>query len=208
MRANDKSLVCTLSGLALLLLMAQPPSVAADERYSLGVRGGGLFRANSGYAEHGEAFGLSGLDVGGGAAVEAAVRLLPKTWITAGWTGFGSNASKRLSQVRLLSQAALVGVRYTAVDYRWMEGSQAMAMTLDASLAGGWYRLSEVFDGLSRRDSSIGGRAGLSTSLYWRSYGLTWGYAYHAARASLTDNFDGRIRAGGHEISGGLSVRF
>ena len=75
-------------------------------------------------------------------------------------------------------------------------------------MGGGWYRIGERI-GEERRDAEgWGGRAGLSLTVYWRALGYQVGYAYHATGARLEDGRGGSMSAGGHEVGGGLSLRF
>jgi len=187
-----------------------PAVAAADsgDRVALNLRGGGLARNDDGYAEHAGVFGLSGVGLGGGGVLEAGVRVAPRVWLFGSWSGFNSIVQKRTSELRLMTTAVLGHVRVRAYDHTFYARGQRYSFIVDASLGGGQYRLEEDFDGETRAASSLGARAGAQMTFYWRSIGYGIGYAYHHATARLEDRLGGKIGAGGHEFTGGLSVRF
>jgi len=202
-----RSLFAVASFIALVLA---PSAIRADggDRITLDLRGGGLARSNDGYAEHAGVFGLSGMELGGGGMVEAGVRVAPRVWLAASWSGFGSIARKRASELHLMTTAVLAHIRVRAYEKNFYSRGQRYSFAVDASLGGGRYRIEDSFDGETRSDSSPGGRAGLQLSFYWRMVGYSLGYAYDHASARLEDQLGGSVAAGGHEFTGGLSLRF
>jgi hypothetical protein len=171
---------------------------------TISLRGGGYLRDDGGYLEHAQTFGWDRIDASGGAVVEAGTEIVPRLSVHLSWGSFTSRATKRLDTLELRSDAVLAHVRWAA--WRW-ERREVMAQA-QISLGGGFYRLSETLDEMQRASSSPGLRAGADVSIYWRWIGFIFGYGYHYASASVSDQIGGSVAAGGHEVSAGLSVRF
>ena len=171
---------------------------------TLSLRGGGLVRDDDRYLSHAQTFGFEGLDATGGAVLEAGTEIAPRLSLHLSWGGFTSQSAKRLDTLALRTDAVLAHVRYAA--WRW-ENREVMAQA-QLSVGGGFYRIAETFDTMSRAASSAGVRAGADVSIYWRWAGFVFGYGYHLAPAQLADRIGGTVSAGGHEVSAGFSIRF
>jgi hypothetical protein len=179
---------------ALLLVLAT----------TFSLRGGGYVRDDDRYLSHAQTFGFDRLDATGGAIIEAGSEIATRLSLHLSWGGFNSISTKRLDTLELRTDAVLAHVRYAA--WRW-EKREVMAQA-QLSIGGGFYRISETFDEMTRAASSAGLRAGADLSIYWRWVGFIFGYGYHLAPATLADRIGGTVSAGGHEVSAGFSVRF
>ena len=171
---------------------------------TISLRAGGYVRDDGGYLSHAQTFGFGSLDTSGGGVIEAGSEIAPRLSLHVSWGVFSSNATKRLVKLGLRTDALLAHVRYAA--WRW-EGHVAMAQ-VQVSIGGGFYGINENFDGTIRDASGAGVRAGADLSMYWRGLGFIFGYGYHLASAALADRIGGSVSAGGHEVSGGFSLRF
>lgn len=199
-----------LFGLALAAAVAPGAARAGEERLTLSMRGAAFDRDDGGYADHAGVFGLGGAEVGGGGVVEAGVRVAPRLWLYASWSGFTSVAARRLDELRVSNQALLVqaGVTVFRRDEltAWTEG-MPIALRCDLVAGGGLVTLRDELDGVSRRARGPGLRAGAQVTVSWRALGLTLAYGRHFARASLEDRLGGELGAGGNELGAGLSLR-
>jgi hypothetical protein len=171
---------------------------------TVSVRGGGLVRDDNQYLSHAQTFGFDRLDATGGAVLEAGTEIAPRLSLHLSWGGFNSTSAKRLDTLELRTDAVLAHVRYAV--WRW-EKREVMAQA-QVSIGGGFYRIGETFDDMTRSASSAGMRVGADLSTYWRWVGFIFGYGYHLAPATLADRLGGTVGAGGHEVSAGFSVRF
>ncbi len=179
-----------------------------EERIRLDLRGGGLARNDDGYADHASVFGLSGVGLGGGGMLEAGVRVAPRFWVAGSWAGFGSVARKRTSELSLMTTAVLAHVRVRPFDKTFYARGQRYSFVIDIAVGAGRYRIEDTLDGETRSASSFGVRGGVEMTFYWRAIGYSLGYAHNRASARLEDQLGGSVSAGGHEFTGGPSLRF
>lgn len=193
---------------AAALIAGARPAWADEERVTVNLRGAAFIRSDDGYAEHAEVFGLGGAGLGGGGVVEGGLRLAPRLWLYASWSGFTSLSDRRLGQLRVTNQVLLAQVGLTALRRDLAISSERFAIRIDLVAGGGLYSLSDDLDGVSRSERGPGGRAGGQVTFSWRSLGFIVAYGFHLASASLDDRVGGSLRAGGNEVSGGLAIRF
>jgi hypothetical protein len=193
---------------ATALLAAAPPAWADEERLTVNLRGAAFIRSDDGYAEHAEVFGLGGADLGGGGVVEGGVRVLPRLWLYASWSGFTSLSERRLGQLRVTNQVLLAQVGLTALRRDLDISSERFAIRIDLLAGAGMYSLSDDLEGVARSDRGPGGRVGGQVTFSWRSLGFIIAYGFHLSSASLDDRVGGSLRAGGNEVGGGLALRF
>jgi hypothetical protein len=193
----------------LALAAASHPARADEERLTLTLRGGAYDRNDDGYADHAAVFGLSGAEVGGGGVIEGGVRVLPRVWLYASWSGFMSQAARRLDQLRVTNQAFLVQAGLTVYRRdRLFGGDLPFSIRVDVLAGGGLYTLHDELDGASHSARGPGARAGSQVTLSWRNVGFIAAYGLHLARASIEDRVGGELRAGGNEVGAGFSVGF
>jgi hypothetical protein len=198
-----------LLGLALAAAVAPGAARAGEERLTLAMRGAAFDRDDGGYADHAGAFGLGGAEVGGGGVVEAGLRVAPRVWLYASWSGFTSVAARRRDELRVSNQAFLVQAGATLFRRDELLGPAVapIALRCDVLAGGGLVELRDQLDGASHRARGPGLRAGAQVTLSWRALGLSVAYGRHFARAALEDRLGGELGAGGNEIGAGLSVR-
>lgn len=197
-----------ITAFAASLMVPGSSRADAGERVRLDLRGGGLARNDDGYADHASVFGLPGVGLGGGGMLEVGVRVAPRIWVAGSWAGFGSVARKRASELSLMTTAVLAHLRVRGYDKTFYARGQRYSFVIDATFGAGRYRIEDTFDGETRSASSPGVRGGAQMTFYWRAIGYSLGYAYNHASARLEDQLGGSVSAGGHEFTGGLSVRF
>ena len=201
--------VLQTAGLAALAVLIVAGTARADEeRVTLSMRGSTLDRDDSGYADHAEVFGLAGAEVGGGGVVEAGVRVAPRVWLYASWSGFTSQGARRLGELRvdnrvLLAQAGLTLFRRDGL----FSVRLPFSLRCDVLAGGGLYSMRDELDGESQSVSGPGLRLGGQVTLSWRSFGLIIAFGRHFTRASIEDRVGGGLGAGGNEFGAGLSLR-
>jgi hypothetical protein len=196
--------------LGVLAVAAAPrPATAGEERLTLSLRGGAYDRDDDGYADHAAVFGLRGAELGGGGVIEGGVRVWPRLWLYASWSGFTSATRRRLDELQVTNQAFLVQAGVTV--FRRDElfgGGLPFSIRVDVLAGGGLYSLKDDLDGASHSVRGPGLRAGSQVTISWRSLGFITSYGLHLARVSLEDRVGGELRAGGNEIGAGVSVGF
>lgn len=194
-----------------MLIAVLPAAASAEDRVSLSLRGGGLVRDDRGYGDHASAFGLGDPRLGGGGVVEAGVRVAPRLWLLASWAGFASTAARRESELTVRQHLLVAQLGFTAYrhELHFQEGGdESIAFALDLVAGGGVTTLSDELDGAARAERGAVARAGAQLEVSWRSVGVVLAYGYHASRVLLHDRVGGALGAGGHEVSGGLSLGF
>ena len=175
------------------------------------MRGAAYDRDDDGYADHAATFGLDGAEVGGGGVIEGGVRVLPRLWLYASWSGFTSLAQRRLGELRVSNRALLLQAGLTVFrrdDLLADAVRSPLSIRIDVLAGGGLYSLSDELDGASHSARGPGARAGAQATVSWRSFGFIVAYGLHLARPSLEDRVDGELRAGGNEFGAGLALRF
>ncbi len=188
------------------------PEVARQFRGLLvTLRGGGYIRSNKGFVDHASVFGYD-FRGGGGGGIEASYEVVPRLSFGLSWSGFTMAATRRDAEIRITSQAVLLQARFA--PYRRTFAKDFFTQ-LELTAGGGAYFLRQTYDDptlyaqpFDHRRSKPGFRVGIDASVYWKSVGFMLGYAFHYAPAYVEDDLGGKIYAGGHEISAGLSFRF
>lgn len=195
--------------LAPVLLVLAAGTAAADEgRFSLTLGGSALNREDGGYADHAEVHGLSHVEVGGGGRLEGGVRVLPRLWLLASWSGFTSVAARRLSELDVYSDALLAHVGFTAWRQEFDTGGFPWAARFDLTAGAGRYRMHDDFDGEGQDVSGPGARFGAQIGASWKAVGLVFSYGWHLTGVEVEDRLGGTLGAGGHEFGGGLRFEF
>ena len=195
--------------LAPVLLAIAAGRAAADEgRFSLTLRGGAFNRDDAGYADHAEVHGLANPELSGGGVLEGGVRVLPRLWLLASWSGFSSRAPRRLSELSVVNQAILAHVGFTAWREEFDTGGFPWAVRFDLMAGGGLYRISDSLEGEGQEDSGPGARVGAQIGASWKAVGLVFSYGWHMTGARVEDRLGGSLGAGGHELGGGLRLEF
>ncbi|HEU5060152.1 MAG TPA: hypothetical protein VFU21_26655 [Kofleriaceae bacterium] len=193
---------------AALVALAAGDAAADEGRFSLSLRGGAFNRDDGGYADHAQVYGLSNPEVSGGGVLEGGVRVLPRLWLLASWSGFTSSGPRRLSELSVTSSAVLAQVGFTAWREEFATGEFPWSMRLELTAGGGYYTISDQLDGEGRRDRAPGARVGAQVGASWKAVGLVLSYGWHMTGARLEDRLGGTLGAGGHEIGGGLRFEF
>jgi hypothetical protein len=193
---------------AITTTLAAPAALADESRLSLTLRGGGLDRNDSGYADHAEAFGLGNPESAGGGVIEAGVRFGPRLWLLGSWSGFTSTTFRRLDQLEVSSQAVLAHLGVTAIEHHIEVNDEPTWLRLDLTAGAGLHILRDELNGETSRDSGPGARLGVQLSYSWRAIGFGVAYGWHLTRVELEDRLGGTLGAGGHEVSAGLSLRY
>lgn len=181
-----------------------------EDRFSLGLRGGGFVRDDRGYGDHAAAFGFGDPQLGGGGIVEAGVRVAPRLWLLGSWSGFSSLGARRDSELRVGQHTFLAQVGVTvyrrafALELEDEEDEESIAIDLAAVAGGGVTFLEEELDGTGRSARGGIGRGGAQLAVSWRAIGMVMAYGWHLSRVEVRDRLGGALGAGGHEISAGL----
>jgi len=193
---------------AAAILSAASPAAGDEERFSLTLRGAAFDRDDTGYADHAQVFGLGSPEVGGGGVVEAGVRVLPRLWLVGSWSAFATLGKRRLDALRVANHALLLQLAVTAARVDIDLQGEPTWLRLDLMGGGGLYWISDELDGEEQNASAPGARVGAQVSYGWRALGLSLSYGWHMSRARLEDRLGGALRAGGHELGAGLSLRW
>lgn len=179
--------------------------------FTFSLRGGGYIRSNKGFVDHARVFGYD-FRGGGGGGVEASYEVVPRLAFGLSWSGFTMAATRRYSEIRVTSQSLLLQARWA--PYRRTFAKDFFTQ-LELTAGGGAYFLRQTYEDptlysepFDHRRSKPGFRVGFDASVYWKSVGFVLGYAFHYAPAYVEDDLGGKIYAGGHEISAGISFRF
>jgi hypothetical protein len=188
----------------ILLALAAGPAAADEGRVSLTLRGGALDRDDGGYADHAEVHGLASPELGGGGVLEAGVRILPRLWLLASWSGFSSSAPRRLSELSVVNQAILAQIGVTAWRREFDTGGFPWAVRFDVTAGGGIYRISDSLEGEGQADRGPGARVGAQIGASWKAVGLVFSYGWHLTGVEIEDRLGGSLGAGGHEFGAGL----
>lgn len=191
----------------LMLALGEGAAAADEERFSFELRGGGLNRDDGGYADHAVVYGLSNPEFAAGGVVEGGVRVLPRLWLLASWSGYYSRGPRRLSELSVTNRAVLAQVGFTAYREEFEYGGP-WVLRFDLEAGGGLYTLSDDLDGEGHRDRGPGGRVGAQVAGSWKSIGLVVSYGWHVTGVRLTDRVGGELGAGGHELGAGLLLQF
>lgn len=191
-----------------VIALAAGAAAADEERFSLALRGAAFDRDDGGYADHAEVYGLASPELGGGGVLEGGVRVLPRIWLLASWSGFTSSAPRRLSELTVHNQALLAHVGFTAWRAELLTGELPWAVRVDLTAGGGLYTISDQLEGEGQRDRGMGARVGAQVGASWKAVGLVLSYGWHMTGVGIEDRVGGQLGAGGHEIGAGLRFGF
>lgn len=205
-------MVIVIAIVMIIVLVVGGGLARADDRFSLSLRGGGFVRDDRGYGDDAAAFGFGDPQLGGGGVVEAGVRIGPRLWLLGSWSGFSSLGTRGESELEVRQQTLLAQLGFSvyrrafAFDLEDDEGQESIALDLAAVTGGGFTFLADDLDGAGSSERGAIGRSGAQLRASWRAVGLVLAYGWHYSRVSLRDRLGGELGAGGHEISGGLSL--
>jgi hypothetical protein len=206
-----------VAALAVATALCLCSAAAAKETYAITVnfRGGGLVRDDHGYLRDARAFLYDINGGGGGGAFEAGVELVPRLSLHASLAGYSATATRGDQKLTVSSSMWLFHARFAFLRQWWKTADGLVMTQLQGSLGAGGYLMRDRYEDAARPDSAIvhtdqagGWRVGADWSIYWRSLGFVAGYAYHHSAAYVADRLGDSVRAGGHEITAGLSLRF
>lgn len=199
----------TLAACSLLASIA-----GAKDQFALTVsfRGGGLVRDDHGYLADARAFQFD-LPPGGGGAFEVGFEFFPRLSLMGSLAGYSSSATRGDQRLFVSSSMWLFQVRYAPWRHSF-RGAEVM-MQAEAAFGAGGYLLRDRLEDTSRpgealvkSDRAGGFRVGADYSIYWRWLGAVIGYGFHRSPAYVADRLGGSLRAGGHELTAGVSLRF
>lgn len=198
--------------MVIVLVVGGGLARADEDRLSLDLRGGGFVRDDRGYGDHAAAFGFGDPQLGGGGVVEAGVRVAPRLRLLASWSGFSSLGARGGSELEVTQQTLLAQLAFSvyrrafAFELEEDEGREAITLDLAAVTGGGVTFLSDELEGAGSSARGAIGRSGAQLRASWRAVGLVFAYGWHYSRVAVGDRLGGELGAGGHEISGGLSL--
>ena len=214
---SARRLAIALAALVTCSLVTSGRAAAKDkDQYAVSVElyGGGYIRSNKGFVDHAAVFGYDFRGSGGG-GIDAGFEILPRLSVHASWSAYTMSATRRLSDITITSQAVLLQARYAFFRKRFPVGGTSLMTQVEGVLGGGYYHLRESYEDPSlyprpftHNRPGVGVRGGIDASVYYGSFGLVLGYAFQYSPAHVDDQLGGKIYAGGHEITGGLALRF
>jgi hypothetical protein len=206
----------TAASLATCVLTAGVAQAKDKDAYAVSVElfGGGYVRSDKGFVDHARVFGYDFRGSGGG-GIDVGFEIVPRLSVHASWSAYTMAATRRLSEVRITSQSLLGHARYAFYRQRWPLGGSSVMVQVEGVLGAGYYHLRETYDDptlyprpFEHKRPGFGMRGGIDASVYYGSFGLVLGYAFQYSPAHVEDDLGGKIYAGGHEITGGLALRF
>lgn len=183
--------------------------------FTVNFRGGGQFRRDTGFGDDAAAFGFGRVTQGGGANLELYWAPWKRWSFGLSFGGYSASATRTTATLTLSSQAWLAHGRFAFWRSVRRAGKELFLLQLEADAAAGVYSVKRSFGDATQysaelvdRDRSWGARLGLDASAYWHAVGLVFGYAYAYSPATVHDALGHGAQAGGHEITGALSLRW
>ncbi|MGZ3449789.1 MAG: hypothetical protein ACXVEF_09335 [Polyangiales bacterium] len=182
--------------------------------FTADVRAAMLIRSNSEYFHQAETFGYPVSNPAGGIVLDLGAEILPRLTLFAAGGYYGHGATREgFGKLMLTSESLLLGLRYAIKRSDVVE--KVMQLQLEGWAAGGAYFIRETYSDplLSaqtyvRDGSSAGFAGGLDASMTILAIRFIAGYAYHYAPASVSNEIGGVARAGGHQLTLGLGIRW
>jgi hypothetical protein len=147
----------------------------------------------------------TGLGPSYGGLFEVGVEMYPRLSLVASYNYQHAGTHPGEGFQGLTSDALLAHLRY-AVWRRYSYNYRSMAQ-LQLSAGTGAWRLDGNTASAVHRSTSSGFRGGADLGFYCGVVGLVFGYGWTYAPAFISDSAGGRVEAGGHEVTIGLSLR-
>lgn len=183
--------------------------------FTVNLRGGGQIRRDLGFGDDAAAFGFGRVMQGGGGGLELYFAPWKRLSFGLSFGGFSAAATRTTATLTLTSQAWLAHARAALWRSVRRAGKQEFLLQLEADAAFGVYSMKRTYEdgtlysaALVASDRSWGARLGLDASVYWHAVGLVFGYGYAYSPAAVHDALGHGAQAGGHEITGALSLRW
>jgi hypothetical protein len=176
------------------------------------VRSTFLFRHDTNYVDHMSTFGYSMPSVAPGISLTAGVELLPRVALLAQGMYAMAGADRNDAHLRVASGAVLGAARWSFL--RWEAPENGIMSELALSAGFGRYLIRETYvntalaPNVTTKDAgAFGGYGGVEAAVVYRMFRAALGYSYHLTPASIADNIDGKMYAGGSELWLGVGVR-
>jgi len=206
--------VLTPWGACAVLAIASPAGAKEAGAITVNFRGGGLIRDDHGYLRDARVFQYD-ITGGGGGAFEVGVEIVPRLSVYGSLAGYSASSTRGDQKLTVSSSMWAFHARYALLRHWWKTADGLVMTQLEGSMGAGGYLVRDRYEDAARPDDPIvhtdragGWRVGGDWSIYWRSLGFVAGYAFHRSSAYVADRLGNSVRAGGHEITLGLSLRF